>query len=216
MDDLREDNYNKGKPSTKSKSAKPPTRGGRADTGPAPGRTALVTTYRTNAAVTKRAVAGYAEWLEKTITPVAATQFKAMAASNDLFGQWKSAFTSDGYKTGDMADAFSAYWMTKWQMATGRTEVSPALHRAVAKQVRSLMASKARFTSLTEEQRQELSETLMINTIMQGGVYAQAVRRGDSDLQTRLGDAAAARFRNEMQVDLRALQLTDAGLQRRR
>lgn len=52
----------------------------------------------------------------------------------------------------------------------------------------------------------------MLNFLVQHAAYVDAMQRGDNAMARRLRDAAVARFRNEMGVDLRQLRLTNAGL----
>ncbi|MDR6532544.1 hypothetical protein J2800_003302 [Caulobacter rhizosphaerae] len=67
------------------------------------------------------------------------------------------------------------------------------------------------FAHVDEPGRQEFAETLMLNLLVQQAAYVDAVERDDRVMQQRLGDAAVARFRNEMGVDLRRLRLTNQG-----
>jgi hypothetical protein len=51
----------------------------------------------------------------------------------------------------------------------------------------------------------------MLNFVAQGSAYSDAARR-DPGAAARLSDAAAARFRKDMNLDLRRLKLTEVGL----
>lgn len=78
-------------------------------------------------------------------------------------------------------------------------------------QVRQSLAGNATFVRLPEAGRQEMAEVFIHNFVVQHGAYFGAVRRGDNDLVARLSDAAQARFRREMGVDLRRMSLSSAG-----
>ena len=78
-----------------------------------------------------------------------------------------------------------------------------------------MIAQNPGFARLSIAQRQEMAETLMLNFMYQHDVYLHAVKAGDRALKAKLADAAIARFRNEMGVDLRSLALTDQGFVKR-
>lgn len=86
---------------------------------------------------------------------------------------------------------------------------------AVRNQVRSIMSSNPAFARLSDGQRQEMAEALMLNFLMQHAAFSNAMQRRDQAALRKLGDAAVTRFRNEMGVDLRQLQLTNNGFVRR-
>ena len=86
---------------------------------------------------------------------------------------------------------------------------------AVREQVRPIIGSNPAYTRLNEAERQEFAEVLILNFLIQHAAYTDALKRGDRDTLGRIGDAAVARFRNEMGVDLRTLALTNQGFVRR-
>jgi len=77
--------------------------------------------------------------------------------------------------------------------------------------VRALGTSPA-FARMGDAERQALAETFMLNFVAQGSAYSDAASRRDAAAVARLSDAAAARFRKDMNLDLRRLKLTGAGL----
>lgn len=123
---------------------------------------------------------------------------------------WAKIVGSDGLRPGDMADAVASYWILNWVMANGGDN-SRAEAQAVRRQVRRMIAASPGYGRLSEAQRQEISEVLMLNFLIQHAAYTDALQRGDSDTANRLGEAATARFQKEMGIDLRQLRLTDAG-----
>ena len=54
----------------------------------------------------------------------------------------------------------------------------------------------------------------MLEFLVEHAAHADAVARGDRAAADRLAEAAVARFRAELGVDLRALRLTDEGFVR--
>lgn len=136
-------------------------------------------------------------------------------AERDPFANWSRQAGRDGLRLGDVADALTEYWIENWQIATGSPDPNPGSVHAVRRQVAGILRSTPGFARLSDAQKQEMAEIFIYNTLLQGEVFGGATRRGNSALTARLGDAAVARFRNEMHVDLRSLSLTDQGFVKR-
>jgi hypothetical protein len=109
-----------------------------------------------------------------------------------------------------VADALAAYWLLNWAMANGR-EGNRAQVLAVRDQVRTIVVTNPGRAWPGEAQRQEMAETFMLNFLIQHAAYTDALKRGDRATIRRLGDAAVARFRSEMRLDLRQLELGNTG-----
>ena len=114
-------------------------------------------------------------------------------------------------RLGDVADAMAEYWVTNWLIAHGRLDAPPGTVAGVRDQVRGVLARNPSFARLNDAQRQEMAETLIYNTLLQGEVAGSAIKRHDAALVARAGDAAVARFRNEAGIDLRRVELTGRG-----
>lgn len=155
--------------------------------------------------------AQFAEFIERTSGREAAERTRSAFQSGDPIASWAGIVREDGLRTGDLADAMAAYWILNWIMANqGDNNRTQAL--AVRDQVRGVIGGSPAVARLGDAGRQEMAEVLMLNFLVQQATYVDAMQRGDQAMMRRLGDAAVARFRNEMGVDLRRLQLTDAGL----
>lgn len=179
-----------------------------------PGAAVASTSYRASPAVNARVREQFAEFIRKTSGDEAARAVSAELARKDYIREWHNHFAGDGLRPGDAADALTGYWVLNWQIANGVEEAQPERVRAVREQVRRIMGSNPAFARLNEAQRQEMAEVMIYNGVVQSNVYASAQQRGDRTLTRKLADAAVARFRNEMGVDLRQLQLTPAGFER--
>lgn len=177
----------------------------------APSAGAVRTSYRASPAVSTRVQSQFAEFVGGNLGPEAEQRVRSVLASGDPIGNWSDIVRSDGLRSGDVADAMAAYWVMNWVIANqGDNNRTQTL--AVRDQVRRSMANGA-VTTLDDAGRQEMAEVLILNFLVQHAAYVDALQRGDDAMARRLGDAAVARFRNEMGVDLRRLRLTDAGLE---
>lgn len=187
----------------------PPASPARKTTAAAPASRAT-TSYRPAAAVSARTRRQFVASMNGKIGAANARQLAAAMERADPVASWSQIVAADGLRSGDVADAFAAYWLLNWAMANGR-EGNRAQVLAVRDQTRSILASNPRHAALSEAQRQEMAETFMLNFLIQHAAYSDAHKRGDQVTMRRLGDAAVARFRSEMGLDLRRLQLGGTG-----
>lgn len=169
-----------------------------------------VTSYRPSPVVSARARRQFVASMSGKIGAANARQFAEALERSDPIASWSKLVAGDGLRSGDVADAFAAYWLLNWAMANGR-EGSRAQVLAVRDQTRSILAANPRHAALSEGQRQEMAETFILNFLVQHAAYSDAMKRGDQATMRRLGDAAVARFRSEMGLDLRRLQLGGTG-----
>lgn len=172
------------------------------------------TTYRASPQVAARVRKQFADYMSKQAGPDGGRQIAAAMERRDPVKNWAQIVASDGLRAGDAADALAGYWVLNWIIAN-RGDNNRAQTLAVREQVRPIMASNPAYARLNEPQRQELAEILMLNFLVQHAAYLDAMKRNDQNDLRRIGDAAVARFRNEMGVDLRQLQLTNNGFVRR-
>lgn len=176
----------------------------------APVRPAPVqTSYRASPQVTSRVKRQFAAFVGEHGGDEAG--LAAAMDREDFFARWGRHVSQYGLRRGDVADAMTAYWMINWQIANDVHDVSRDQVVAVKRQVLSGMGGDSAFRGLNDGQKQEMAEALILNFIIQSVAYEDAIKAGDTALQGRLQDAAVARFRNEMNIDLRRVRLTEAG-----
>lgn len=176
----------------------------------APATPAAITSYRPSPAVSVRVRRQFVSWMGGKVGTADAARLGAAMERADPLQNWSRLVSGDGLRTNDMADALAGYWILNWVMANG-ADNNRSQTLAVRGQVRAILVANPGQARLSEAQRQEMSETLILNFLIQHAAYDDAMRRGDRTLMRRLGDAAVTRFRSEMGVDLRQLRLTDAG-----
>ncbi|MBI1682716.1 DUF6683 family protein [Caulobacter hibisci] len=172
------------------------------------------TSYRASPQVAARVRKQFADYMTERAGADGGRQVAAAMERRDPVKNWAQIVAADGLRPGDAADSLAGYWILNWVIAN-RGDNNRAQAQAVRAQVRPIMASNPAYARLNEPQRQEMSEVLMLNFLVQHAAYLDALKRNDQNDLRRIGDAAVARFRNEMGVDLRQLQLTDNGFVRR-
>lgn len=175
--------------------------------------TQVATTYRASPAVSARVRRQFSEWMGKQTSAQGGRRVAEALDRVDPVRNWAQIVGADGLRPGDAADALASYWVLNWVMANGGDSNRDQV-MAVREQIRPTITSSPAYARLNEAQRQEFAEVLMLNFLMQHAAYTDALRQGDRDTQRRIGDAAVARFRSEMGVDLRRLRLTSQGFVR--
>jgi hypothetical protein len=171
------------------------------------------TRYRASPAVTTRVKGQFADYVAKT-DPANGDRLRQAVQQKDLLGAWEKHVSSDGLRRGDVADAMAAYWVQNWQIANKVPFADRTQVQAVRGQVYRALGSNPQFARLDDAGKQEMAEVFMLNFVAQGSAFSDATAKGDKGLSNRLSDAAVSRFRNEMNVDLRQLKLTQAGFVR--
>lgn len=169
-----------------------------------------VTTYRANPLVAARVQKQFTDWMAKQAGAQGGQAVAAALRRDDPVASWSRLIAADGLRPGDTADALTAYWVLNWVIAN-RGDSTRAQVLAVRDQVRPTLARDPAHARLGEADRQAFAEVLILNFLIQHAAYVEALKRNDSQLLDRLSDAAVARFRNEMGVDLRRLRLTAEG-----
>lgn len=170
----------------------------------------VVTTYHPSREVSARVRRQFAEWMSGLAGAPGGRRIAASMRDSDPVRSWARIVGNDELKPGDVVDAVTAYWILNWVMANDADSTRDEA-QAVRRQVRRMMAASPGYGRLKEAQRQEISEVLMLNFLIQHAAFTDAKARGDSETVDRLGQAAVARFKTEMGIDLNGLRLTDAG-----
>ncbi|PLR27287.1 hypothetical protein SGCZBJ_07770 [Caulobacter zeae] len=168
------------------------------------------TAYRPSPQVSAKVRAQFAQHMTRQTGPEGGRKVAAAMQARDPVRNWAQLVAADGLRPGDAADALAGYWVLNWMIAN-RGDNNRVQTLAVRDQVRAIMTSNPAYARLSEAQRQEFAEVLMLNFLVQQAAYVDALKRGDQAALQRLGDAAVARFKGEMGVDLRRLRLTERG-----
>jgi len=178
------------------------------------GSAAVETGYRASPEVSARVRRQFVAWI-RGMDAREGDLIEQEFRTRDYVQVWAEIVRSDGFRTGDVVDALASYWIVNWIIANGR-ESDAGSAPAVRGQVREVLIHDAAFARLAEAQRQEMAEVLMLNFVVQFAAFSDAYRRQDEALKARLGEAARARFRNELGLDLLALDFGADGLVERR
>lgn len=117
---------------------------------------------------------------------------------------WQDLVAKDGLKTGNVADALTAYWVLNWVTANARYN-SKIDNGPVRAQIAAAMANDASFRTLDNLQRQEMAEGYILKFLVEHAALNQAIASKDVAALGRLALASATRFRQEMGVDLLSL-----------
>ncbi len=172
---------------------------------------AVSTTYRASPAVSLRVQRQFTDFVEKTSGRQAGQQVRETFRKRNPVTSWSSIVKADGFRSGDVVDAVAAYLILNWMMANG-SDNNQQQASAVRQQIRQALSNNPGFARLGNDERQALAETSMLNFLVQHAAYIDALKRGDKVMIRRLSDAAVTRFQNQMNMNLREVKITAAGL----
>ena len=173
----------------------------------------LVTSYEASQEISAKAEGQFLEFVRQTSGEAGATALANEFSKADPADIWAGLVAQD-LQPGDAADAIAGYWILNWVIANAAHQLEfPTA--PIVEQVRASLAGDAKFRDLHEAGRQELSEILMMNFLVQYAVYDNAVAGGDTRMIEELGNAAVARFKSEAGIDLRSIEPTPVGFAER-
>lgn len=177
---------------------------------PVPAPLRVKTSFRPSMAVRKR---NFAQFVAKTraVNPQGADQLQKQLGSQDVMGALGRGLAPLGLKTNDVADAMTLYVITAWNGTRGRSE-DPTRVRclAVRRQMAAAIANTPQFATATDAQKQEYSEAMLIHAMLLDATVADAKSKPQE--MDKLKAAIAQGAKVTLGLDLRRLQLTDAGL----
>jgi hypothetical protein len=147
-------------------------------------------------------------------SPQQSAVIRKFVDSGDFVAEFDKDMQSYGYalRSGDVVDAFAAYWLTMWSIANGEQQPGAAEAVAVRRQVATSMATNPTLGDADDETRQLVAEGLITEAELALSLRDYATHNGRDTKP--LADNT---YRNLLAkgVDLRAMQLTDAGFSRR-
>ena len=174
---------------------------------------ALRLPYRASPAITTKLKEEMAQTLTRQ-SPQQSTAIRQFVDSGDFVAEFDKDMQSYGYalRSGDVVDAFAAYWLCMWSIANNARQPASAQALAVRRQVAASMASNPTLGRADDATRQLVAEGLITEAELALSLRDYATHNG-RDTQP-LADST---YRNLLAkgVDLRAMRLTDVGFAKR-
>ena len=141
--------------------------------------------------------------------PASAASLEALFARGDIIEMTGQALSQYGLRVDNLADAYAVWWITAWQATRGRNDdVSPATVKAVRAQAAQTLGGKAILAGAGDPVKQELAESLLIQTLLIDAAVDQA--KTDAAQMKKVG-AAVNQGAQGMGLDLMRLNLTETG-----
>lgn len=163
------------------------------------------TSYPQSSVISARIQRQFLDTVRWTVSAEARNSLAAAFAERPALDIWQDLVRSDGLKTGNVVDALTAYWVLNWVTANAgyNLKIDNAPIRA---QLQAAMAADPNFRTLNNLQKQEMAEGYILRFLVEHAALNDAVARKDVTALGRLAQASATRFRQEMGVDLLALE----------
>lgn len=163
------------------------------------------TSYPPSAVISARIQRQFLDTIRWSIGSEARDNLAAAFDGRPALDIWQDLVASDGLKTGNVADAITAYWVLNWVTANARYNYKVD-NGPIQAQMQAAMAADANFRSLTNLQRQEMAEGYILKFLVEHAALNDAMARKDVAALSKLALGAVTRFRQEMGVDLLALE----------
>ena len=169
--------------------------------------------YRASPAITTKLKREMAATLTKQ-SPQQSAAIRKFVDGGDFVAEFDKDMQSYGYalRSGDVVDAFAAYWLTMWSIANDEQQPGAAEAVAVRRQVAASMATNPTLGNADDATRQLVAEGLITEAELALSLRDFATHNGRDTKP--LADNT---YRNLLAkgVDLRAMELTTAGFSRR-
>lgn len=166
---------------------------------------AFDTSYPQSAVISARIQRQFLDQIRWSVSAEARDNLAAAFAERPALEVWQDLVASDGLKTGNVVDALTAYWVLNWVTANARYNFKVD-NGPIRAQLQAAMAADPNFLTLNNLQKQEMAEGYILRFLVEHAALNDAVVRKDITALGRLALASATRFRQEMGVDLLALE----------
>lgn len=163
------------------------------------------TSYPVSTVISARIQRQFLDNIRWTVSAEARNSLADAFAERPALEIWQGLVAADGLKTGNVADAITAYWVLNWVTANARYNFKVD-NRPIQAQLQASMAADPNFRSLNNLQKQEMAEGYILRFLVEHAALNDAVARRDVATLGRLALASVTRFRQEMGVDLIALE----------
>ncbi|RYG19078.1 hypothetical protein EON82_21870 [bacterium] len=171
--------------------------------------------YRASSKVRQKVTREYLARAEKAYGKPIAEGLRKTLGAIDFVATWRRLATRDGLRTGDLGDSVTAYWAVNWLVANGKENSAPGQMQALRRQLGPLMASNPGVRRMSEAARQEVAESLMLDTVVLAIGADTAVQKNDPAVLAKLRTTTNDRFKQAFGIDLTTVTLTNRGLAKR-
>lgn len=163
------------------------------------------TSYPASTVISARIQRQFLDNIRWSVSAEARNNLAAAFAERPALDIWQDLVAADGLKTGNVADALTAYWVLNWVTANARYNLKVD-NGPIRAQLQESMAADENFRNLNNLQKQEMAEGYILRFLVEHAALNDAVMRKDITALGRLALASVTRFRREMGVDLLALE----------
>lgn len=163
------------------------------------------TSYPPSAVISARIQRQFLDSIRWSVSAEARDNLAAAFAERPALEIWQDLVASDGLKTGNVVDAITAYWVLNWVTANARYNFKVD-NGPIRAQLQAAMTADPNFRTLSNLQKQEMAEGYVLRFLVEHAALNDAATRKDVAALGKLALASVTRFRQEMGVDLLALE----------
>lgn len=147
----------------------------------------------------------------KAQSPQAGAEIEQVFAQ-DILGILAPELKRMGLDSQDMVDMTAAYWVLAWEASHGiaNTKTDPALMQGARRQLAGVMAKNPDLAKLSERDRQDLGDTMLLQALLID-LRMQAAAKAGAAQTKQMSDVIYGEASKLLNVDLRKIALTNAG-----
>ena len=163
-------------------------------------------TYTPDPKVSRRVKESFKKAVQRA-DPGKSAHIERVLDGQDVLADFDRDMQPYGFKSNNIADAMSAYWLTMWIVANNRAVPTVARVAAVRRQVTQNMLGNEMVAKASLVKRQEITESLVYETMFALGQRATAEREKDRQRERELAQITQTNMLKNG-VDLQRLRLT--------
>jgi hypothetical protein len=168
--------------------------------------------FRRNARTSKRVQQQMVDALSSS-NPAIRPGLEDMFSSGYLMRGFENVLDQRGYSTTNLADVAAVYFVFAWELVNNRNSgQKPIGQQAVRYQLQQALIADPMVTAMPNAQKQELADRLAYSIMLYALVHQSLKSQNNPDQIKALGNSLRKSVLDDVGIDLRQLELTDAGL----
>ncbi|SFV35765.1 hypothetical protein SAMN05216456_2228 [Devosia crocina] len=177
----------------------------------AAGRETFDTSYRASAMASARIQRSFLDSIRWSIGAEVRDNIRTVFGEKPPLETWQELVAADGLALGNVADALTAYWVLNWITANARYTIEID-NEPIRRQLAAAMEADTNFRRFDDLQKQDMAEGYILKFLVEHTALQDALAKNDIRALSRLALASATRFRQQMGVNLLALEPGPEGL----
>lgn len=137
-------------------------------------------------------------------------QIRQLVSQIDIINQLRPVFKQKGFNVDDVNTAIAAFFVTSYEIMN-EVETTSKQDHAVWRQVRSVWGKTDLFNNLSNDDKQEMAESMYWQLLMLSVAYESA-KKGEPGFSVAAIQSSVVQLMNRYNIDITQVTITDKGL----